>query len=98
MIFLNLNKFLFFNFILMFFLFFQQLKNNDLLIFLVEKQPNKIVYFNSNVNLLHIDIEKENPIIINEKIYIYSVNIFFFWKDFDLIYSINKVELETKVI
>lgn len=79
-------------------MFFQQLKNNDLLVFLVEKQPNKIVYFNSNVNLLHIDIEKEDPIIINEKTYTYSVNIFFFWKDFDLIYSINRVELETKVI
>lgn len=70
-------------------MFLTNIINHDLAIFLINKQ-NKLVSFNINCNLLYIDIEKKNPIVTDEKIIVPTVKIFFFWKDFEFIYSISQ--------
>lgn len=66
--------------------------NHELTIFLTSEKQNKLISLEINYNLAYVKIEKE-PILNEDKIVVKTAQIFFFWKDFEFIYSISQKSL-----
>jgi len=74
------------------------IKHSEIVHFLIDKRPKRIMYWNVSSKLIHIDVEVIKPKIKKDHAVIEYLNIFFFPSDFTLMHTkgyryINFIEI-----